>query len=337
MNNYYFCSSKRSKMDTLADIRRPIQAELERYKFLFDSTLTHEDDFLGQALAYLRGRKGKLMRPILVLLVAKEAGEVHESSLRAAVTLELLHTASLVHDDVVDESAQRRGQASVNSVYDNKVAVLVGDYLLSQSLHQAALSDDIRIVDIIARLGGTLASGEIFQLENVRRPDFTERAYFHIIRHKTAALFAACAQLGALSAGASEVFTDLARQFGEIVGICFQIRDDIFDYSDSKELGKPTGNDMLEGKLTLPAIYALKKHGTPEMLAIAARVKEGTASADDIAALVAFTKEKGGIAYAERVMDEHRQAALKLLAGFRNTEVRRSLELYLDFVIGRTM
>lgn len=322
-------------MDALEEIRRPIQSELERYKLQFDSTLTHEDDLLGQALGYLRGRKGKLMRPILVLLVAKEAGAIQECSLRAAVTLELLHTASLVHDDVVDESSERRGQASVNAVYGNKVAVLVGDYLLSGSLRQAALSADFRVVEIIARLGGTLSEGEIFQLENVHKEAVTEQAYFHIIRHKTAALFAACAQLGAISAGASDSFVELARSFGEIIGICFQIRDDIFDYFDEQEIGKPTGNDMAEGKLTLPAIYALHHSGSAEVQALAGKVKAGEASREDIARLVELTKQAGGIDYARRVMEDYRQAALKLLEGFQDEEVRGSLSKYLDFVIGR--
>ncbi len=322
-------------MDFLAAIRRPIVNELESYKLLFDSTLTHEDEFLGKALGYLRGRKGKLMRPILTLLMAKEAGGVGEKSLRAAVTLELLHTASLVHDDVVDESGERRGQASVNSVYDNKVAVLLGDWLLSSSLHQAALSGDVRVVDIIARLGGTLSEGEIFQLENIRRTESTEEAYFHIISRKTAALFAACARLGALSAGASEAMEQKAEKFGEIVGICFQIRDDIFDYFEEKNIGKPTGNDMAEGKLTLPVIYALSQENNPAMSALATRVKSGTATPEDIARLVSFTKEAGGIAYAERVMEDYRRKALALLADFSNSDVRQSLEVYLDYVIRR--
>ena len=212
-------------MDKLSTLRHPVEQELAAYKELFDLALAHEDDFLGQALNYVRQRQGKMMRPILVLLMAKELGEVCKNSLRSAVTLELLHTASLVHDDVVDESGERRGQRSVNAVYDNKVAVLVGDYLLSASLLKAAETGHIRVVEIISRLGGTLSEGEISQLANIRREAITEEAYFHIIHHKTAALFAACAELGAISAGGDEQYVARARRFGEIIGECFQIRD----------------------------------------------------------------------------------------------------------------
>ena len=189
-------------MDKLTVIRRPVEGELAAYKELFNSALAHDDDFLGQALDYVRRRQGKMMRPLLVVLMAKELGEVSINSLRSAVTLELLHTASLVHDDVVDESDKRRGQRSVNAVYDNKVAVLVGDYLLSSSLLQAAKTGNIKVVEIISRLGGTLSEGEVYQLANIRKEKISEEAYFHIIHHKTAALFAACAELGAISAGA---------------------------------------------------------------------------------------------------------------------------------------
>ncbi len=324
-------------MDFLTEIRRPIEEELKQYKLLFDSTLTHDDQFLGSVLNYLRGRNGKMMRPILVLLVAKELGAVNDCALRAAVTLELLHTASLVHDDVVDESNKRRGQASINAVYDNKVAVLLGDYLLSASLHQSALSGDIRVVDIIARLGGTLSEGEIFQIENIRNEEISEAAYFRIINHKTAALFAACSQLGAIASGGSEEFIARAKKLGELVGICFQIRDDIFDYYDSKEIGKPTGTDMAEGKLTLPAIYAVKNAADPAIHQLAARIKAGEASAHDIEQMVNLAKESGGIDYAIEVMHRYHAEAIELLEGFQDDAVRTSLKLYMDYVIGRNI
>ena len=324
-------------MDFLTEIRRPIEEELKQYKLLFDSTLTHDDQFLGSVLNYLRGRNGKMMRPILVLLVAKELGAVNDCALRAAVTLELLHTASLVHDDVVDESNKRRGQASINAVYDNKVAVLLGDYLLSASLHQSALSGDIRVVDIIARLGGTLSEGEIFQIENIRNEEISEAAYFRIINHKTAALFAACSQLGAIAGGGSAEFIARAKKLGELVGICFQIRDDIFDYYDSKEIGKPTATDMAEGKLTLPAIYAVKNAADPAIHQLAARIKAGEASAHDIEQMVNLAKESGGIDYAIEVMHRYHAEAIELLEGFQDDAVRTSLKLYMDYVIGRNI
>lgn len=303
---------------------------------LFDEALTHEDDLLGRALRYVGSRKGKLMRPILVLLIAREIGdEIKESSLRTAVTLELLHTASLVHDDVVDESGERRGQASLNAVYGNKIAVLVGDYLLSESLRQAALTEDLRIVDCIARLGATLSEGEIFQLSNIREAKATVEAYFRIIRSKTAALFAASAQVAAISAGGDEAFTETARKFGEIVGMCFQIRDDIFDYYDAPSIGKPTGNDLREGKLTLPLLHVLEKTSDAGMESVVSRIKTGEAAEEDIVAAISFAKQGGGIDYAEATMKRLRDEAADMLGSFKKSEIREALAEYLDFVIDR--
>lgn len=324
-------------MDKLIAIRRPVEQELTAYKELFDAALAHEDDFLGQALDYVRRRQGKMMRPLLVVLMAKELGKVSVNSLRSAVTLELLHTASLVHDDVVDESGERRGQRSVNAVYDNKVAVLVGDYLLSTSLLQAAQTSNIHVVEIISRLGGTLSEGEVYQLANIRKEHISEEAYFHIIYHKTAALFAACAELGAISAGGNADYVARAKRFGELVGLCFQIRDDIFDYYEDSKIGKPTGNDMLEGKLTLPVIYAIQHADNERVTQLAARVKSGEASAAEIAELVDYTKSHGGIEYAERRMRELHNEALQLLDAWQNAEVRESLRGYIDFVVDRDL
>lgn len=324
-------------MDKLTAIRRPVEQELTVYKELFDAALAHEDDFLGQALDYVRRRQGKMMRPLLVVLMAKELGKVSVNSLRSAVTLELLHTASLVHDDVVDESGERRGQRSVNAVYDNKVAVLVGDYLLSTSLLQAAQTSNIHVVEIISRLGGTLSEGEVYQLANIRKEHISEEAYFHIIYHKTAALFAACAELGAISAGGNADYVARAKRFGELVGLCFQIRDDIFDYYEDSKIGKPTGNDMLEGKLTLPVIYAIQHADNEHVTQLAARVKSGEASAAEIAELVDYTKSHGGIEYAERRMRELHNEALQLLDAWQNAEVRESLRGYIDFVVDRDL
>lgn len=324
-------------MDKLTAIRRPVEQELTAYKELFDAALAHEDDFLGQALDYVRRRQGKMMRPLLVVLMAKELGKVSVNSLRSAVTLELLHTASLVHDDVVDESGERRGQRSVNAVYDNKVAVLVGDYLLSTSLLQAAQTSNIHVVEIISRLGGTLSEGEVYQLANIRKEHISEEAYFHIIYHKTAALFAACAELGAISAGGNADYVARAKRFGELVGLCFQIRDDIFDYYEDSKIGKPTGNDMLEGKLTLPVIYAIQHADNEHVTQLAACVKSGEASAAEIAELVDYTKSHGGIEYAERRMRELHNEALQLLDAWQNAEVRESLRGYIDFVVDRDL
>ena len=325
-------------MATLSLIRRPIKSELADYKKVFDATLQHPDGLLGSALTHIRNRQGKMMRPILVLLTAKATGGVNETAIHSAVTLELLHTASLVHDDIVDESDERRGQASVNAVYDNKVAVLVGDYLLSSSLEQAALTGDAHIVARIAQLGKSLSEGEILQLSNIHTETVSEEAYFTIIRQKTAALFATCAELGAIATGATPEVAATARELGEVIGICFQIRDDIFDYYEQAAIGKPTGNDMAEGKLTLPAIYALNHAADAEMDRLASLVKSGKASPDDIARLVAFTKSAGGIDYAERVMRDYGRRGHELartLAG--DSEVGQALTEYVDYVVERNM
>ena len=324
-------------MIDLSTIRQPVLQELAAYRKFFDEALSHEDDFLGHALEYVRSRQGKMMRPLLVLLMAKELGEVNERTLRSAVTLELLHTASLVHDDVVDESSERRGQKSVNAVYDNKVAVLVGDYLLSASLLQAAQTGDVRIVELISRLGGTLSEGEISQLTNISNNVISEEAYFHIIHHKTAALFAACAELGAIAAGGAEEYVERARRFGEIIGECFQIRDDIFDYFPDSKIGKPTGNDMREGKLTLPVIYVLNNSSDHEIMQLAMRIKNGKASDADIARMVEYTIENGGIEYAEERMAQLRDEAMEMLSQWTNPAIKEALKQYIDFVILRDM
>lgn len=324
-------------MIQLSDIRRPIEAELTAYQSRFDEALSHAEGFIDEALSYIRSRKGKMMRPILVLLIAKERGAVTEASLMSAVTLELLHTASLVHDDVVDESGERRGQRSVNAVYDNKIAVLLGDYLLAGSLHAAALTDRIEIVKTIAALGGHLAEGEIYQLANTQKDEITEEGYYQVISRKTAALFRDCARLGAISSDSTEEFVSTATRLGEIIGLIFQIRDDIFDYFDDATIGKPRGNDMAEGKLTLPVIHALLQTQDEAMRQLALKVRNLAASSEEIHTLIQFAKDHGGIEYAEQQMQRLRQDAVDLLASFTNAEVKNSLTQYIDFVIQRTL
>jgi len=324
--------------DFLSVIRRPIAAELQQFVGLFDATLQHSDGLLGQALTHIRQRGGKRMRPMLILLMARAYGRVNDVTQHAGVGLELLHTASLVHDDVVDESAERRGQASVNATYDNKVAVLVGDYLLSTALLHVSYTANERIVQYLAELGRTLAAGEILQLQNIGRDELSEQSYYDVIRQKTAALFEACAAIGALSAGATAEQERQAALFGRRLGMIFQIRDDIFDYYDQAAIGKPTGNDMLEGKLTLPALHALLATRDGDMLAIAHRVKQGTVTPDEIAQLVAFTKQHGGIDYAERKMDELRSQCLDFIAAsVTDSDIAAALTAYVDFVIQRQM
>jgi len=323
-------------MDYLPLIKTPIIKELDDFVMLFNESLTHSDGLLETVLAHIRQRGGKRMRPMLILLIAKNFGWVTQATQNAAVGLELLHTASLVHDDVVDESGERRGQPSVNATYDNKVAVLVGDYILSTALLRVSLTDHQRIVQLLAELGRTLAAGEILQLSNIQNAEFSEDVYYQIINNKTAALFEACAKIGAISAGASEAEIVEAAKFGQNIGMIFQIRDDIFDYFDSKEIGKPTGNDMVEGKLTLPVLYALNNTPLESMHTLARKVKAGTVNADEIAVLVEFTKTHGGIDYAERRMEEIAAESRQFIDRYVTEKaVKEALTAYLEYVIQR--
>lgn len=276
------------------------------------------------------------MRPLLILLIAKNYGGVNDVTLRSAVGLELLHTASLVHDDVVDESKERRGQPSVNAVYNNKVAVLVGDYVLSTALLNISYTNNSDILRSIAELGRNLSNGEILQLSNIQNTEFSEDIYYDVIKMKTAALFESCCEVGTLSVNANEKQIELAKEFGRNLGIIFQIRDDIFDYYDSKEIGKPTGNDMAEGKLTLPVLYALNSTHDSEMEEIARKVKRNDVTRYEIARLVDFTKNNGGIEYAEQKMLELRHKCMEFIDSESvSEEIRTSLTAYIDYVIQR--
>ena len=323
-------------MDYLSLIKKPIESELNDFISLFNQSLTHEDGLLGSALAHIRQRGGKRMRPMLILLTARNYGVVSDVTLHGAVGLELLHTASLVHDDVVDESSERRGQASVNATYDNKVAVLVGDYILSTALLNVSFTGHQDIIQNLAELGRTLSNGEILQLTNIQNQEISEDVYYQVIRQKTAALFESCSAVGALSVGATPEQVEQAKKFGPNIGIIFQIRDDIFDYYDSKEIGKPTGNDMAEGKLTLPVIYALNKYPLESMLTLAKKVKNGTVNADEIAVLVEFAKTSGGIEYAEQRMNYFADEARKYIDAYvTDDSLKAAFNAYLEFVIQR--
>jgi octaprenyl-diphosphate synthase len=324
------------KMNYLSLIENPIQSEFTDYMSLFNSSLDHGDGMLRRVLDYVGHKPGKGMRPKLMLLMAKNYGTVTDVTFHSAVGLELLHTASIIHDDVVDESRERRGQKSVNAGYGNKIAVLAGDYILSTALLHMSFTHSERIVRYLSRLGQTLAEGEIEQLSNIHTEDFSELAYYNVIRKKTAALFEACAGIGALSTCADEKDVDEAKKFGENIGIIFQIRDDIFDYYDSSEIGKPTGNDMAEGKLTLPALFALNSTANSEMIAVARKVKAMEATNEEIASLVEFTKASGGIEYAEKcMMDFHAKCKLFISNHVSNADIKKALSAYIDFVVER--
>jgi octaprenyl-diphosphate synthase len=322
-------------MDYLSIIKEPISADFQEFQLKFQDALVHSDGLLSSALAHIRQRTGKQMRPMLTLLSAKNYGQISDVTHYAAVALELLHTASLVHDDVVDESSERRGQPSVNVSYNNKVAVLVGDYILSTCLLNVSFTNNHRILYYLSELGRTLASGEILQLQNINNQEISEDAYFQVIRQKTASLFETCCSMGALSVGASDEDVEKAKMFGQNLGTIFQIRDDIFDYFDSVDIGKPTGNDMREGKLTLPVIYALTHSDFEPMKLLARKVKVGKINADEIAVLVEFTKRQGGIEYAEQKMEEIAVDARRYIESSVKPDLQEAFSMYLDYVIQR--
>ena len=325
-------------MDYLQRIKSPIATEFEDFTRLFHEALSHPDGLLSQALTYIRQRSGKQMRPMITLLSAKNYGVISDVTQRSAVALELLHTASLTHDDVVDESNERRGLPSLNAAYTNKVAVLVGDYILSTCLLNISIAGRSEILRDLSELGRTLASGEILQLQNISNNEISEDVYYQVIEKKTASLFKACAGIGALSVDASEEDVEKARNFGKNLGMIFQIRDDIFDYFDSTEVGKPTGADMAEGKLTLPVIYALHHSPYESMMPLALKVKAGTINADEIAVLVEFTKKYGGIEYAQQKMNEIAEDVRRYIdENVKDLMLSDAYYAYLDYAIARKL
>jgi octaprenyl-diphosphate synthase len=324
-------------MESLTHIARPVQEELSRFSDLYEGVLSSSNPLIGQVFDHLRSRKGKQMRPLLVLLVARLLGEVNDCTYHAAVSLELLHAASLVHDDIVDEADERRSRPSVNASFGNKVAVLSGDYLLATSLKVASLTASQDLITLIAGLGQNLSDGELLQLHHVGRQGVSEDTYFEIIRKKTAALFSACAESAAYSVGASQEQRETVALLGEYIGTCFQIRDDIFDYFPQGGIGKPTGKDLAEGKLTLPVLYAYTQgEGGSAYAPIVQRIKDRQASPEDIQTLIDFTLRSGGIEYAEQRMQQLGAQAKALLADFPPSAVRTALEAYTDYVITRT-
>ncbi|MBQ8990257.1 MAG: polyprenyl synthetase family protein [Prevotella sp.] len=325
-------------MDYLQRIKSPIVREFEDFRSLFSEAMSHSDGLLSQALNHIRQRSGKQMRPMLTLLSAKNYGQISEVTLRSAVALELLHTASLTHDDVVDESDERRGVPSLNAAYSNKVAVLVGDYILSTCLLNVSIAGSKEILHDLSQLGRTLAAGEILQLQNITNKEISEQVYYQVIDQKTASLFQTCAGVGALSVGASKEDVEKAKIFGRNLGMIFQIRDDIFDYFDSDVVGKPTGADMAEGKLTLPVIYALNHSPYESMMPLALKVKAGTINADEIAVLVEFTKEYGGIEYAQQKMDEiANDVRLYIDENIKDPSLNDAYSAYLEYAINRNL
>ena len=322
-------------MDVNSIIKQPISKEFDVFRDRFLDILKSDDDLLNRVLLHISKRTGKMMRPTLTMLLAKSLGEINDLTYSSALSLELLHTASLVHDDVVDESKERRGLPSVHSLFDNKVAVLVGDYLLASSL-KCASESTLEIVDVISRLGKHLSEGELLQLSNISSTSFSEDVYFRVIQNKTADLFAACGQVAALSQNADKEILERYRKFGLLLGLVFQIKDDIFDYLNNVEIGKPTANDMREGKLTLPALYALNNSGDEEMKKLALRIRSLNATDAEIHQFIAWVIEQGGITYAEKKMEEICKDALSLIQDVKDAEIFHALSSFLLYCKDRT-
>ncbi len=323
-------------MEVLDKIKAPVAAELEQFREAFRQTLYNENPLLEQVVEHLLKAPGKQLRPMLVMLAARMVGEVNEKVIRVALALEMLHTASLVHDDVVDESDRRRGLPSVNALLSNQIAVLAGDFILSKALECSAQTEDVRVVRYIAQLGQSLADGELLQLNNQDSEVFSESVYFDIIGRKTASLFSLCARLGALVAGGSEAEAERLAQYGKLIGICFQLRDDVFDYGKA-EIGKPLGNDMKEGKLTLPAIYAVSHSDSQEMRDLALKIRRREASAEEMQQLIDFTISAGGLEYAAWHMKDMQRMADGLIDDTRDPHITEALHLLASFVAERVI
>ena len=321
-------------MDYRKQICAPIELEFEEFSKRYSQLFSSVNPGVDLLLKFLLERKGKLMRPILVLLVAKSCGNVNDNSYHLASAVELLHQGSLIHDDVVDESDKRRGKQSANAVYDNKMAVLLGDYIVSMALRQITATSNVKCVDALSALIGTLSEGEITQLNALDNTTLSEDLYFDIISKKTAVLFSSCTSLSALLSGASAQDIEAFRQFGHVAGLCFQIMDDILDYHDSSETGKPSGNDMKEGKFTLPAIYALT-HSDRDWSAHIKSIRSLEATPDQIREVTEYSVSNGGIDYAFAKMQELKKQAIQGLPASISPELRTAFECYLELITDR--
>lgn len=319
----------------MESIQAPVQAELQEFRRQFAATLQSGNTLLQAALTHILNRSGKMVRPTMVMLSARTVGVVGQRVMDVALALELLHTASLVHDDVVDESDERRGQSSLNAMMTNQIAVLVGDYILSRALHHAAATGSAEIVDAVAMLGQTLADGELQQLANLDSEVINENSYYLVVHKKTASLFAACAQLGVTAAGGSAEQAERMRQLGSLVGTCFQLRDDLLDFRGSERLGKPSGNDMCEGKITLPVISALKHSQSEEIQRLALLVRRREATDEDISKLTCLATQKGGVEYTQWAMKEFSMMADGLIDEQADAEIVQALHAFVLFMSDR--
>lgn len=315
-------------------IKNVIGDELRIFEEKFSDAVKSQTPLLDRIMKYIIKRKGKQLRPMFVFLSAKLVGPVNESTYRAAALVELLHTATLVHDDVVDESLERRGFFSLNAVWKNKIAVLVGDYLLSKGLLLSTSNDDFEHLHILSDAVKQMSEGELLQIEKSRKLNLSESIYFEIIRSKTASLLSSACAVGAYSTSNDATTTATMKQFGEKVGIAFQIKDDLFDYG-TDDIGKPTGNDIKEKKLTLPLIYTLNKVAAPVKRELIYIIKNQNRDARKVKQVIDVVTEAGGISYATEKMNQYRDEALALLYQFPDSEVRRSLEELVRFTTDR--
>ena len=300
-----------------------------------NSSLSSNNELMNQVIKGYLKSKGKLIRPILVILTAKLFGNVNRNVIASAAAVEMLHNASLIHDDVVDDSQLRRSMPTINNMWGNHIAVLTGDFFVSSALQQAISTGDIRTTAVLADLGKLPSIGEIDQIYNARFHTLDERAYFEIISRKTASLFVSCVKMGAYAVGVDDSRLDSMCRFAELLGLCFQIKDDIFDYFDDDTIGKPTGNDLREGKITLPLLYALSRTDLPEhdeMLALSRKEILDTA---DIDTLISFAKRAGGIDYAYKTMERLRAQAIEILDQFPASETTEAFEAIFSYVIVR--
>jgi len=324
-------------MSFIEIIKRPILAEMQMFEKTFGEALSTDNPLLLSVNDYVLQKSGKQLRPMLVLLSAKLCGTVNQSTIFGALSLELLHTASLIHDDVVDDTLERRGKPSVNARWTNKIAILSGDYILSKSLGCATKTDNLPILKSIANIGMQLSDGELLQLVNAQFSETAEANYFTIIRKKTALLFSTCTEVGGLSVNASEESLVHLRNFGEYLGICFQIKDDVFDYSENLQIGKPTGNDIRDGKVTLPLIYALLNTLGEEREKVLKMIDNREFTPGNIRSITRFALENGGVEYALTQMELFKNKAIEELSGFDDSDVKKSLIKCAEYTASREL
>lgn len=319
------------------DIKKPIREEMKLFEKKFYDSMRSSVPLLDKITRFIVKTKGKQIRPISVFLCAKLVGEINEKTFRGASIIELIHTATLIHDDVVDESLKRRNFFSINALWKNKIAVLVGDYLLSKSVILSTENQDSDLLNVVSKTIKEMSEGELLQLEKARKLDITEEVYFEIIQKKTASLITACCEIGAISAGAIPEIVEKMSRFGNYVGIAFQIRDDIFDYLDTNIIGKPIGIDIKEQKMTLPLIFALKTASEKERKYYFNIVKNQNKNAQKTEELIKFVKKQGGIDYALQTMEDYRKKALEILETFPENDAKKSLTLLLDYIVKRKL